>query len=483
MPNEQYQALVRRHRGGRCAEALLDVPDATGRTAPRRAPRRARGRHRPRSYATSAATTSPTSSVPSGGRGRPDDRPTVIFAYTIKGYGLEIAGPAAEPLRAPHGRAGRPAPPGGRAHARDRVGRIRGRARARASCSRRRGSASTAGTRTDGAPFPVPATISERDPPSISTQAAFGRVLLDLSRVDGVAERLVTVVARRVGLDEPRRLHQQGRVSGARTRARSTTRWRTRRSSGASARAGQHIEMGIAEMNLVLLLGQLGLSWDFQRERLFPIGTRLRPVRDAGARGDRLLDVLRDPASCSSGTPSGISLSREGGAHQSISTPGIGIETPGLTYAEPCYARELEWLLLDALARMQRPTASRSTSGSRRRRSTRRRSPRPSSGVGVERLRADVVAGGFRLREPGPQRGSRRARGVRCDRARGARGGELLAEEEGVEATVLCLSSPDRLYRDWQRAARRAAAWRLVRRRRTSSGSSPPTSEACRSSP
>src|SRR5207245_1353359 len=53
------------------------------------------------------------------------------------------------------------------------------------------------------------------------------------------------------------------------------------------------------------------------------------------------------------GTPSGISLSREGGAHQSLNTPGIGIETPGLTYAEPAYARELEWLLLDSLARMQ----------------------------------------------------------------------------------------------------------------------------------
>lgn len=28
---------------------------------------------------------------------------------------------------------------------------------------------------------------------------------------------------------------------------------------------------------------------------------------------------------------------------------------------------------------------------------------------------------------------------------------EMLSEEEGVEATVLCLSSPDRLYRDWRR--------------------------------
>ena len=112
--------------------------------------------------------------------------------------------------------------------------------------------------------------------------------------------------------------------------------------------------MGIAEMNLVLLLGQLGLSWDFQRERLFPIGTLYDPFVMRALEGI-VYSTYSGSRFVLAGTPSGISLSREGGAHQSLSTPGIGIETPGLTYAEPCYARELEWLLLDALARMQTP--------------------------------------------------------------------------------------------------------------------------------
>ena len=106
--------------------------------------------------------------------------------------------------------------------------------------------------------------------------------------------------------------------------------------------------MGIAEMNLVLLLGQLGLSWDFQRERLFPIGTLYDPFVMRALEGI-VYSTYSGSRFVLAGTPSGISLSREGGAHQSIITPGIGVETPGLTYAEPCYARELEWLLLDAL--------------------------------------------------------------------------------------------------------------------------------------
>ena len=107
-------------------------------------------------------------------------------------------------------------------------------------------------------------------------------------------------------------------------------------------------------MNLVLLLGQLGLSWDFQRERLFPIGTLYDPFVMRALEGI-VYSTYSGSRFVLAGTPSGISLSREGGAHQSLNTPGIGIETPGLTYAEPCYARELEWLLLDGLARMQTP--------------------------------------------------------------------------------------------------------------------------------
>jgi pyruvate dehydrogenase E1 component len=158
------------------------------------------------------------------------------------------------------------------------------------------------------------------------------------------------------------------------------------------------------------------------------------------------------------GTPSGISLSREGGAHQSISTPGIGIETPGLTYAEPCFARELEWLLLDALARLQAPDGE----SLYLRLSTTPVDQAPFTEAlsrhGVDSLRRDVVAGGFRLREAreSDDRVVIAACGAIVPEALAA--ADLLAEDEGVEATVLCLSSPDRLYRDWQ--AQRAAPLR-----------------------
>src|SRR6266567_2588151 len=111
---------------------------------------------------------------------------------------------------------------------------------------------------------------------------------------------------------------------------------------------GRHIEMGIAEMNLVLLLGQLGLTWDFQRVQLLPIGTLYDPFVMRALEGI-VYSVYSGSRFILVGTPSGISLSREGGAHQSINTPGIGIETPGLVYAEPCFALELEWLLVVAL--------------------------------------------------------------------------------------------------------------------------------------
>ena len=383
------------------------------------------------------------------------DRPTVIFAYTIKGYGLEIAGrpqnhsalltpEQVDRFRLESGLTPETEWDGFAAGTRESV--LLAEARKRLDRA----------DRGHAAVVTVPSTISERDPPSSSTQAAFGRVLLDLSRVDGVAERVVTVApdvsastslggfinkAGVWGLDE-------APVYDA--MEDSPLKWRV-------GPRGQHIEMGIAEMNLVLLLGQLGLSWDFQRERLFPIGTLYDPFVMRALEGI-VYSTYSGSRFVLAGTPSGISLGREGGAHQSISTPGIGIETPGLTYAEPCYARELEWLLLDALTQMQTPEGE----SLYLRLSTTPVDQAPFAAaverLGLERLRTDVVAGGFRLREPGPSddRVVLAACGAIVPEALSA--ATLLAEEEGVEATVLCLSSPDRLYRDWQ--TRRAAPLR-----------------------
>jgi pyruvate dehydrogenase E1 component len=209
--------------------------------------------------------------------------------------------------------------------------------------------------------------------------------------------------------------------------------------------------MGIAEMNLVLALGQLGLTWDYQRERLFPIGTLYDPFVMRALEGI-VYSTYSGSRFVLVGTPSGISLSREGGAHQSLNTPGIGIETPGLTYAEPCFARELEWLLLDGLQRIQEPDGE----ALYLRLSTKPIDQEPFGALvarrGEEAVRADVVRGGFRLRDAGDadDRVILATCGAMVPEVLAA--ADALATDEGVEAAILVLSSPDRLYRGWQRA-------------------------------
>jgi len=204
-------------------------------------------------------------------------------------------------------------------------------------------------------------------------------------------------------------------------------------------------------MNLFLLLGQLGLTAETQGERLFPVGTVYDPFVVRGLEA-LLYSVYSGSRFVFAGTPSGISLSREGGAHQSTITPGIGIELPGLTYAEPCYAREMEWLLLNGLRRLQEPDGE----ALYLRLSTKPVDQGPFAELcsrrGEEAVRADVLAGGFRLREAaaGGDRVVLATCGAMVPETLAA--ADLLAEEEGVEPTVLVLSSPDRLYRGWRRS-------------------------------
>ena len=377
-------------------------------------------------------------------------RPTVVFAYTIKGYGLEIAGRPQNHSALLSG---------------EQIDRFREASGLTPETEWDAFDPATAegllcveaaarldrGERPPAPLVAVPERLSERDGPPISTQAAFGRILLDLSRVAGVAERLVTVspdvsvstnlggFINKVGVWGP----QEERVYDAMDD--SPLRWRV-------GPTGQHIEMGIAEMNLVLLLGQLGLAWDYQGDRLFPIGTLYDPFVMRALEGI-VYSTYSGSRFILAGTPSGISLSREGGAHQSLNTPGIGIETPGLTYAEPCFARELEWLVLDGLAQMQEPTGE----ALYLRLSTKPVDQQPLAELvarrGEDSVRADVVAGGYRLHEPvgADDRVLIATCGAMVPEALSAAG--RLADDEGVSATVFVCSSPDRLYRDW-RAAR-----------------------------
>ena len=104
---------------------------------------------------------------------------------------------------------------------------------------------------------------------------------------------------------------------------------------------GQHFELGIAENNLFLTLGAAGLSNSMFGSRLIPIGTIYDTFISRGL--DALNYALyQDARFLLVATPSGISLGPEGGAHQSIITPLIGIGQPNLLMFEPTYADELE---------------------------------------------------------------------------------------------------------------------------------------------
>ena len=130
---------------------------------------------------------------------------------------------------------------------------------------------------------------------------------------------------------------------------------------------GQHIELGIAEMNLFLLLAALGLSHSLFGERLLPVGTLYDPFVCRG------LDALnyacyQDARFIVVGTPSGITLAPEGGAHQSIGTPLIGMAQDGLASFEPAYVDELAVIMEWAFDYMQRdgPEDERGALASRR---------------------------------------------------------------------------------------------------------------------
>src|SRR5438132_5780723 len=158
---------------------------------------------------------------------------------------------------------------------------------------------------------------------------------------------------------------------------------------------GQHVELGIAEHNLFLLLAAFGLAGPLFGTRLLPIGTLYDPFIKRG------LDALNyalypDARFILLATPSGITLAPEGGAHQSILEPLIGLAQPGLVAFEPAYADELAVLLRWALAEIQREDGE-----SVYFRLSTRPVEQPQRELGGE-LGEAIVAGAYWLREPAP---------------------------------------------------------------------------------
>jgi pyruvate dehydrogenase E1 component len=201
-------------------------------------------------------------------------------------------------------------------------------------------------------PPAVPADVGRNHRGKASTQQAFGRFFVDLgNRAPEVAENVVTVSPdvgtstnlggwiNHAGIWNPRE-----RVDWFADDTNTLVQWH-------EGKQGQHIELGIAEVNMVSLLGELGATWSRDGRPLLPIGTIYDPFVNR-ALEPWSFGVYAGGQSILVGTPSGVTLAPEGGAHQSISTPAVGICQPGVIAWEPCFGQDLEWALLDALGRL-----------------------------------------------------------------------------------------------------------------------------------
>ena len=372
-----------------------------------------------------------------------DTRPTVIFAYTIKGNGLPNAGHPQnhsnllkpEQLAQVAAQLGEAVDDPWRGFDPDSL-----EAELCASVADR------LRRPTIHAPqaLAVPADFEREIRGHSSTQQSLGRLLLDLVRAaPEVARRVVTVapdVASSTNLGGW--VNKAGVWSSAEKRdwfaddAETILHWDERPS-------GQHIELGIAEVNLVSLLGELGATWSRWGEPLLPIGTLYDPFVTR-ALEPWSFGVYAGGQSILVGTPSGVTLAAEGGAHQSIISPSVGIEQPGVVAFEPAFAQDFEWCMLDALSRLGRPDGS----GSYFRLSSRvidqGLAAVPTDPAARERRRRHATAGAYSLR--------RVERPVVTLVGMGAVMPEVLAaaerlEQLGVAADVVCITSADRLYR------------------------------------
>lgn len=391
------------------------------------------------------------------------DRPSVVFAYTVKGWGLPIAGSP-------------------RNHSAllttDQLDVVRADAgRTKSDEWERLSPATTAGRlceersrqlrrepRFARLDVDVPTETRLRVAKPLSTQEAFGRVLVELSRNASVAPYLVTTapdVATSTNLAGF--INRMGVFAPTERRAWSedpVMRW-------AESPTGQHLELGISEMNLFLLLGQLGLAWDLSGQPLLGVGTVYDPFVCRGLDAF-IYAVYSGSRFVVAGTPSGVTLAPEGGAHQSTITPSIGLELPGVTALEPAYATPLDWLLCDAFGRIAsgEPTVESTGVVDRGayyfRLTTRPLDQTPFESlrerVGDDALRRQVLAGGYRLVEGADAAGDSDAPVVTLV-GTGAVLPEVLqaaAElaDEGIAAHVVDVTSTDRLYRAWQHSLR-----------------------------
>jgi pyruvate dehydrogenase E1 component len=374
-----------------------------------------------------------------------DDQPTCFIAYTIKGFGLPFAGHKdnhaglmnpdqmalfKEQMRIPAGGewdrfAGLDLD---RAVLEDFLARVP----FAAECQRQ----------YHAAPVPVPA-LPVPTGPALSTQEAFGRILNDLAGgTTELASRIVTtspdvtVSTNLGGWVNRRGIFHHAEVADVfrDEKVVSAQRW-------AMGPAGQHLELGIAEHNLFLMLAALGLTAPLFGARLLPIGTLYDPFINRG------LDALnygcyQDSRFLVVATPSGLTLAPEGGAHQSINTPLIGMGQAGLAAFEPAYADELAVLMGWAFRHMQDEEAG----GSAYLRLSTRQQRQPERTM-TDGLRDGIVGGAYWAVPPAPGADLAIAYcGAVVEEAVAAHRAVL---EDVPGAGLLAVTSPDRLHADW----------------------------------
>jgi len=387
-----------------------------------------------------------------------DDTPTCFIAYTIKGQGLPFAGHKDNHsgLMTPDQLAGF-AKSLGIAPGREweKFEGLRGDPAQLAAFVAAAPFNAQGRRRTTAPVIPVPESLPRPTDRKASTQEGFGKILSGIATADGeLARRIVTTspdvtVSTNLGAWVNRRglwAHTEAEDVFRELKVVSAQLWK-------KTPRGQHLELGIAENNLFLQLAALGLGHELFGARLLPIGTLYDPFI---ARG---LDALN--YACYQGarfmvvaTPSGVTLAPEGGAHQSVHTPLIGMGQPGLVSYEPAFVDELAILMRHGFDFMQRPDG-----GSIYLRLTTRQIAQPDRALDADTA-SQIVSGGYWY--AAPEAG--------CEMvivAMGALVPEAIEAHKSLQrdfagAGLLVLTSPDRLHTEWRAAL--AARGRTVGR-------------------
>ncbi|HEV2694697.1 MAG TPA: 1-deoxy-D-xylulose-5-phosphate synthase N-terminal domain-containing protein [Verrucomicrobiae bacterium] len=290
----------------------------------------------------------------------------------------------------------------------------------------------------------------------LSTQQIFGRILTSMAReLPELCERVVTVSP-----DVASSTNLGGWINKMGVWSRTEKEFLPEESEQGvmawkESTTGQHVELGISEINLFMALGQLGLSQEVNGNILFPIGTLYDCFVPRGLdafyygvySGSKFIVV---------GTPSGITLAPEGGAHQSTITGSIGIELPGISTYEPCFGQELEWILLAGMESIRTRTGStylRLTSKS----VDQALLALPEDAQEREELRQRVIRGAYRLIDRSGEEGYDPGKNVLHIFAVGALVPEAVVAsrrllEQGVYANVFNVTGAGPLYREFQAA-------------------------------